>query len=239
MPQEHQPDHQPAANMSKFNYSFGQARGIADDVDETRTVSFAISSEQRDRYHTRLMIDRWELDNYKRNPLVGYNHPFMGWSTEVEMNPDFILGSGEVSIDHNSRLLIGTVKFLPEDVNPLAEKIFKHVKHGTLRSSSVGFFETKDGEYGKDTEARGKKNETYYYGGQELFEFSIVDLPANTDATVRFLANVRANCPTFVANELEKLKKHGQKGGQELLEATAEYLDIETELDLMKMQLSI
>ena len=222
--------------LNKFNYQFGQVRGIPDDVEETRELEFVISSEQRDRYNTVLLLDRWQLDNYRKNPVVGFNHPFFSWSSSVEFNPDLTIGTGSVSKDTENRLLIGKVKFEPKELNELAEKVFRKIIHGTYKSTSVGFYETQRGNYGEGEEAIGEKNETYYYGGQELLEFSVVEIPANTDATLRFLTDVRRNCPTFVANELDKIKAHGLKGSKQANEAAAELIDLEVELQLMQMQ---
>lgn len=225
--------------LDKFNYQFGQVRGIPDDVEESREIEFVISSEQRDRYDTVLLLDRWELDNYKKNPVVGFNHPFFSWSEAVNKNPDFTIGTGTVTKYLEEKLLIGKVKFEPKEINELADKIFKKIIHGTYKSTSVGFYETKRGDYGKGSEAIGEEKETYYYGGQELLEFSVVEIPANTDATVRFLNDVRDKCPTFVATELEKIKTHSKLGRKQANEAAAELIDLETDLELMKFQTEI
>ena len=227
--------------LSKFNYSFGQVRSIPENVEETRTIDFVISSEQRDRYNTVLLLANWELANYKKNPVVGFNHPFFSWSTMVQMNPDYTIGTGKVSKDKENKLLLGSVTFEPKELNELAEKVFRKIIHGTYKSTSVGFYETKEGSFGEGDEARGEKDETYYYGGQDLLEFSIVEIPANTDATVRsFLADVEKNCPSFVANELSRLRNHAQQGTRQANEAAAEFVgNIEHELDLMSMELQM
>lgn len=224
-------------NLNKYNLQFGQVRGIPDDVDETRTIVFVISSEQRDRYNTVLLLDNWQLTNYKRNPVVGFNHPFFSWSSNISFNPDYTIGTGKVSKDTEKKVLIGAVTFEPESLNPLADKVFRKLIHGTYKSTSVGFYETKEGSFGEGKEARGEENETYYYGGQELLEFSVVEIPANTDATIRkFLGDIEKHCPTFVATELDKLRNHAQRGPQQAKEAAAEFIgNIETELELMRM----
>ena len=166
----------------KTEYRFGEVRALPEG--ESRQVEFIISSEKRDRHNTVLKLDNWELENYNKNGIVGFEHdlPIYDWFI-TNANPDRIIGKGKAFKE--DKYLIGTVDFEPEDINPLAEKVFRKVKHGTLKSTSVGFYETKKGHYGEGDEARGGKNETYYYGGQELLEFSIVSIPSNTDATKR------------------------------------------------------
>jgi len=67
----------------------------------------------------------------------------------------------------------------------------------------VGFSETVEGDYGKGDEARGKENETYIYGAQELLEFSIVNIPSNTDAIKRDLGNQVANAIMYLKRNLK------------------------------------
>ena len=67
----------------------------------------------------------------------------------------------------------------------MAEKIFKKIKFGSLRAASVIFSEKGEGNFGKEDEAKGGKNETYYFAGQELLEWSIVNIPSNPSATKR------------------------------------------------------
>jgi phage head maturation protease len=80
------------------------------------------------------------------------------------------------------------VNFEPEDLNPLAEKLFKKVLHGTIRSASVGFLplENPIGRWGKGKEARDGESPTFYYCRRQLLEFSLVNIPSNPDAIKRF-----------------------------------------------------
>ena len=163
-----------------------ELRAIPDNVDETRTVEFVISNEKRDRHGTVLKLDGWKLDNYKRNPVVGWSHSLHG-SMFGEPDPDSVIGKGEVFKEGNN--LIGRVTFEPAEINPLAEKIFQKVKFGSLRTASVGFTPTGEPVYGKGDEARGGKNETQYFPGQELLEWSIVNIPSNPTASKREYAD--------------------------------------------------
>lgn len=150
-------------------------------AEETRTVEFVISDETRDRHGTVIPIKSWNIENYNKNGIVGYQHDvYGGWG---EPNPDLILGRGEAYVEDGK--LIGRVTFEPAEINPLAEKIFQKVLHGTLKATSVGFRETVRGAWGEDEEAVNGKNPTYYFGQVELLEFSIVNIPSNPNALRR------------------------------------------------------
>lgn len=150
-------------------------------AEETRTVEFVISDETRDRHGTVIPIKSWNIKNYNKNGIVGYQHDvYGGWG---EPNPDLILGRGEAYVEDGK--LIGRITFEPAEINPLAEKIFQKVLHGTLKATSVGFRETVRGAWGEDEEAVNGKNPTYYFGQVELLEFSIVNIPSNPNALRR------------------------------------------------------
>ena len=184
--------------MSKITYSYGERREVKKDVEETREIEFVISSRSKDRHSTVLNMDGWQLDNFNRNGIVGYQHNVYGDDMCSAPNPDSVIGAGRAFIENDK--LIGSVRFEPEEVNPLAEKIFRKVLFGSLRATSVGFSEIGRGAYGKGTEAAGQENETYYFAGQELLEFSIVNIPSNPDA-------VRRNFRSQTHNALLYLKR--------------------------------
>lgn len=167
-----------------MKYAFGNIREFdRAQVEETRTVEFIISSADKDRHGTVLNMKGWNLDNFNANPIVGYQHNVYGNNLCYPDNPDNVLGPGRAYIE--CERLIGSVTFETKDINPLAEKIFRKVLNGTLRATSVGFLEVGEGQYGQGEEQRGAKNETYYFAGQELLEFSVVNIPSNPKAVGR------------------------------------------------------
>jgi len=163
-------------------FIFGEIRALPDNVDETRTVEFIISNENRDRHGTVIKLNGWRLDNYRNNPIVGYQHNLYGDMCNSP-NPDDIIGKSEVFVEGKN--LIGRLTFEPPEINPLAEKIFQKVKFGTLRTASVGFMPHKATVYGKGEEAADGKNPTEYYEDVELMEWSIVNIPSNPTALKR------------------------------------------------------
>lgn len=173
--------------MKKF--AFGNIREFdRAKAEETRTVEFKISSSARDRHDSVLNMKGWQLDNFNRNPIVGYQHNVYGGNLCNAANPDDVLGPGRAFIEND--LLIGEVTFETKDINPQAEKIFRKVLNGTLRATSVGFLEVGNGELKKTVDEKGNiVDQVYHFAGQELLEFSIVNIPSNPEAVGRSLSN--------------------------------------------------
>jgi hypothetical protein len=173
--------------MKKF--AFGEIREFDPvAVLDTRYVEFIISSSAKDRHKSVLNMKGWELDNFNANPIVGYQHQVYGQNFCYPDNPDNVLGPGRAFMEDDK--LIGGITFETKDINPLAEKIFRKVLNGTLRATSVGFMEVGNGELKRVTDTEGNViEETYYFAGQELLEFSIVNIPSNPEAVGRSLAN--------------------------------------------------
>ena len=215
---------------------------IADDSEESRTVQFVISDETKDRHRTVLNMDGWDLENFNSNGIVGYQHDVYGNDMCRGADPDLVIGKGRAWIEDETiqrdgsttlkKVLIGEVTFEPADVNPLAEKIFRKVMHGTLKATSVGFSaigggrmvndETGDAEVLKATPSHVPKGHTFYYSGQELLEFSVVNIPSNPKALKRTLRNQAANALHFLKREL----------GQDVTYGEIEQMRV---LDLIKM----
>jgi hypothetical protein len=173
--------------MKKF--AFGNIREFdRAKAEETRTVEFIISSSARDRHNSILNMKGWQLENFNRNPIVGYQHNVYGGNMCNAANPDDVLGPGRAYLEND--LLIGEVTFETKDINPQAEKIFRKVLNGTLRATSVGFLEIGEGKMKKTLDESGNViDEVYMFSGQELLEFSIVNIPSNPEAVGRSLAN--------------------------------------------------
>jgi hypothetical protein len=186
--------------MENTMYRFGELRKVGEDIDQTRTVEFVISNETRDRHGTVIPLKAWRLDNYKRNPVVGYNHNIYG-SIFSEDNPDNIIGRAEVFTE--GKQLIGRVTFEPPEINPLAEKIFQKVKFGTLRTASVGFASMGEPEWGRGREAEDGENPTQYFRDVELLEWSIVNIPSNPSAVKRQMGDDITSLIDLLEEKLE------------------------------------
>lgn len=146
---------------------------------DTRTVTFVASDGSRDSAHTVLNQAGWDLKRFNANPVIGYNHEVYGaWDTK---DVDFVIGKGRAYVE-DGKLLVD-ITFEPKEINELAEKVYQKILFGSLNAVSVGFLPVGQGRWGDGEEARGEANETYYYAGQELLEISVVNIPANANAT--------------------------------------------------------
>lgn len=163
-------------------------RNFGEDIEKTRTVRFVISTSAKDRHGTILNMQGWKLDNFNRNPIVGYQHNVYGDNMCTPPNPDDVLGPARAWIEDGR--LMGEVTFETADINPQAEKVFRKVLNGTLRATSVGFLEVGEGKWVETKDANGKViDRTYHFEGQELLEFSIVNIPSNPEATRKVIIN--------------------------------------------------
>ena len=181
--------------MEKREYRFGEIRAIPKDVEETRTISFVVSDATKDRHNSILNPKGWDLKNYKKNPIVAFQHQIYGGFL-TDANPDNVIGTSKVTKEDDK--LVADIKFEPEEINPLAEKIFRKVIHGTLRSTSVGFYPIKSHEGDKE---KGEEEGVKYYDSMELLEISITPLPSNPNAVKRASEEEKIELITYILNE--------------------------------------
>ena len=85
--------------------TFGQVREIPTNVEESRIIPFVLSTPTRDRHHTILNQANWNLDNYRKNPVVGYMHNLYGDMCNPP-NPDDIIAQDKgIGVEDMSGLL--------------------------------------------------------------------------------------------------------------------------------------
>jgi HK97 family phage prohead protease len=176
--------------------SFGELKRVHE---ENRTATFVASNEAKDRHNTVLNSQGWELDNFNRNPIIGYNH-----NVYFSTDPDDIIGRGRAYMDGNDLLV--DVNFEPEGQNEKADKIYRKVENGTLNAVSVGFLPKGEGNFGEGSQARGKEDETFFFKGQELLEVSIVTVPSNATALKKQLhEDFKDNLKSLPENDLNEI----------------------------------
>lgn len=135
---------------------------------EDRTIEFIISDGSVDAHGSILTPGGWDLSRFEKNGIFSYQH-----NVENEQNPDYILGPATAHIEGDK--LIGRGTFETADINPLADKIFKKVKNGTLKAVSVGFIPKK----------HHREKDVIVYDEMQLIEFSVVNVPSNPNAVKR------------------------------------------------------
>lgn len=136
----------------------------------SRVRRFVASDESVDSYNSVIKADGWDLERYTKNPVVLFGHA--SWSHPI--------GKGNAFIEGKQLML--DVTFLPEDVNPLAERTLRILDEG-LMGASVGF-DPLEWEIDEDR-ATGDEdwwNVPLKYTRQSLLEVSVVTLPSNENA---------------------------------------------------------
>lgn len=136
---------------------------VITESDEERVLNFRISSETPDSYNDVIKSDGWDLARFEKNPVVLWAHdhrqPPVGQALSVGVDGD---------------ALVASAKFADAETYAFADTVYRLLKKGFLRATSVGFFPR---EWTFDEERGG-----YNFIANELFEFSIVPVPANPDA---------------------------------------------------------
>lgn len=127
---------------------------------------FKISDDSVDRMSDRIMVEGWELENWKANPVVQYGHA----SWEVPIGKGMFIGA-------EGSDLVSEVEFTPKDMYPFGFMVGEMVLHKFMNATSVGFNPTK--WTWVDEEGR---NFGIDFLEQELLEWSVVNVPANPHA---------------------------------------------------------
>lgn len=146
------------------------AEGDALIVAGSRILRFCFSDETVDRCGDVVRAAGWDLVSYLKNPIALACHD----SYSIEN----VIGRGSNVVIDGTRLM-GDIEFMPADVNPLADMVFRMYAGGWLRAVSVGF-EPKKWSFVEDS-ARPYGIE---YESQTLCEISAVPIPANPNALI-------------------------------------------------------
>lgn len=153
--------------MELKRYHSTRAEKIGD-----RQYKFIISDETKDRHGTVIKVDGWNLDNYKKNPIVLFQH------NSYSSDPDMVVGRSEVSISEGKLVAILTLE--PEGDNPIADKLARKLEFGTINTASVGF---NPFEWSMGVSTLGEDLDTFFFREQDLLEWSLVVIPSNPNAT--------------------------------------------------------
>ena len=135
------------------------------------TVRFVASTGNSDRYGDIISQDGWQLDAYRRNPVVLLNH-------QTNQLP---IGKGLVEVKDGNLMI--DVEFDAED--ELAQKVAHKARNGFLHAVSVGFNPVESisrAELPEEHKAYSEKGGNLFTKA-ELLEVSIVTIPANSEAT--------------------------------------------------------
>lgn len=205
-------------STTKYHQSIFKANFEKDTVESTRKITFTIAAEATGREHRNKFIynwDNWELSKFNANPIVGYQHNVYGDNMCLAPNPDDVIAKATAGVDtfQGKRVLVSDATFEPAELNATADKVFKKVLWGSLNASSIGVLPI--GQITKEAyESNGVKDYSLKFDGQELIEWSIVQIPADPAALRRSMKNhtmaalsfLQRFAPQFSMNEMRSMK---------------------------------
>jgi len=134
--------------------------------DEAKTFRFIGTSEAKDRDNEIVLIDAWDFSNYKNNPITLWGHE----------NRSLPIGKTVAILkDEVKKVIYFDIEF--SESYDFAKTVKGLVEEGILRATSVGF-RVNDWEWDE-------KSDALVFTKTELFEISIVNVPANQDAVIQ------------------------------------------------------
>jgi HK97 family phage prohead protease len=147
----------------------------AEDGETARTIKFTISTNAVDLDNDTVNQDGWDLSVFLANPLVLWMHD----------NTQLPIGKC-ISIAVEGGALKATVEFLPLDTperGPFAEAVYQMCRTGFLSATSVGFLPLAY-EIAADRSDENSWWPAVNFTKQKLLEWSIVTVPANSEALI-------------------------------------------------------
>lgn len=149
---------------------------VGEDPD-SMVSSFIISTASIDRMDDTISVEGWEMDNFRANPVVPFNHSrYNGDLSGAPVGRDIGAFKGDGA-------LYGVTRFANKDMSPLGHSIGLMVKNGLLNATSVGF-RALEYEIAEDRDDGKSWIPPINFTKTELLEYSIVTVPANQDCLV-------------------------------------------------------
>jgi HK97 family phage prohead protease len=139
-----------------------------DTTPKVRRARFVASDETVDRYGDVIRANGWQLDAYRKNPVLLYGHN----------SRDLPIGRVE-PIGVEGTKLVAHAEFAKEGSNPFADIVWSLLEQKMLNAVSVGFMPLAPPNpmFDEDKYLTG-----FEFIAQELLELSVVPVPANPNA---------------------------------------------------------
>ncbi len=138
-----------------------------------RTIVATVNTGAVDRYRTVIVPEGGRFENYRRNPVVLYNHD----------GARFPVGKN-LWIKADKRRILAKTKFLPAGRDELADKVFDLYEAGFLHAWSISFDPIDAGAPTADEIRRRPELAAckQVFRAWDLLEYSCVTIPANPEA---------------------------------------------------------
>lgn len=193
---------------------------------ETRSFEVVASTDTVDS-HGDIIEQTWDLNRYRKNPVVFWNHnnfESSRWSFGGACDPEDFLPIGKAeNVRVESGALVAKIVLLKatDEEEPLVAKIWRRVEQGVLRAVSVGFYP------GTITEELAPGGTLFRIGECELLEISLVPIPSNPDTVAKAKAFERqhlarmAGSTTATAERTDNMMSPEEKAAYEAAQAEA------------------
>lgn len=166
-----------------------------DSKSDTLTIKGYANTVSKDRSGDVIVKEAWEkggMDDYLKNPIILAFHDY---SRPVGTTVDYNVTDKGLEI--------------VAEISKAAGEVYNLIKDGVLKTFSVGF-SIKDADYEKDVD-------TFFIKDLELYEISVVSVPANQDSTFSLaksftdIEEYNSFKSSFV-KEVEEVKEETTKG---------------------------
>jgi len=142
--------------------------------EKDREVTAIASKEIKDRDGDIVRVDGIDIKNFKKNPVILFAHDHYGLP---------IAKAIKIWKEDNKFLMV-TMKFADAETNPLAETVYKLIKNNYLKALSIGFRIDFD-KAERLPSSNGERYPGWDFKSTELFEISVVPVPANPAALIQ------------------------------------------------------
>ncbi len=164
---------------------------LYDTVNNIKKGEFVMSDFNLNRLGMKIDPSGWELENYQANPVLLWNH---------DSDIPAIGNMNNVRIDGNK--LVGRPVFVDKEIDEFAWSIGQKVDNGILTSGSVGFITLK-----VEVEEKEDKLPVVISKEQELYEFSIVNIPALVSAVKHSVKPPETRDDDYMVNDDDYMQK--------------------------------
>src|SRR4051812_30454485 len=158
--------------LQSRHFQATQLRGVNRDA---RTVDIVASDFSLDSFGTRIDPNGWDLEQFRKNPVICLQHDSYSGLPVASAIPE------SIRVD-NGRLVM-TPQFPPEGTTDDADEAFGLIAAGVLRGVSVGF-EPIEWEDTVEKLPDGQEIRVRVYTKQRLMEVSFVTIPSNDNGLV-------------------------------------------------------
>lgn len=138
---------------------------------DKRVLRFVGSDQGTDRDGDQIMVDYWNLTEYRKNPVVLFAHQH----SEVP-----VARTKRVFVDNEKKRLMFDIEFPEPEVSSMGDSLYKLYKNGFMQATSVGFIP--DFSKVKYPEKKNDKGPSRIFEGQTLLEISLVAVGSNARA---------------------------------------------------------